>query len=112
MTSHVSTVTCLPRAISENSCRSILDDMRVSRSTSSFGRNGRADVKLPFLLLSRDRRCKVIIDTNSRTDQASWFQMWEAVQAMYGMCYRFGRGGRAINIGADKQLSLEMGPAF
>ena len=46
-----------------------------------------------------DRRCKVIIETNSRTDRASWYDMWEAVQAMYGMCCRFGRGGRAINIG-------------
>lgn len=46
-----------------------------------------------------DRCCKITINTNGRTDHASWYEMWEAVQAMYGMCLRFGKAGRAINRG-------------
>lgn len=40
-----------------------------------------------------------IIQTIEGEDSSSWYEMWEAVQAIIGMCLRFGQWGTAIKRG-------------
>ena len=36
-----------------------------------------------------------IIQTTGPEELSSWYEIWEAVQAIYGMCVKIGQWGRA-----------------
>ncbi|KAL8911320.1 MAG: hypothetical protein Q9171_003485 [Xanthocarpia ochracea] len=102
MTSNIPSVVCYTpsAAIKSDNCAYILDTMDTSTESQLFSRaSSEEDLKLPRFLPGPGRRCKVTIDTLRTEDQSSWYEMWEAVQAMYGMCIRFGKAGKAFDRG-------------
>lgn len=48
---------------------------------------------------AEDRRCTATLDTIGKEDIATWYDIWAAVAAIDDMCMRFGRVGRAVEIG-------------
>ena len=48
---------------------------------------------------TEDGRCIVTLDTIGREDIATWYEVWAAVMAVDDMCMRFGRVGKAMEIG-------------
>lgn len=46
-----------------------------------------------------DHKCMIRISTTGPADLTSWHEMWEAASAIYGMCLRFNRFGKAEGIG-------------
>ncbi|KAL8857966.1 MAG: hypothetical protein Q9178_005425 [Gyalolechia marmorata] len=111
MTSNTPKVACYtPSAtIRSDNCAYILRNMDTSPESLVFSRfSTDEDSKLPRFLPGPGRRCKVTIDTLRTEDTSSWFEMWEAVQAMYGMCIRFGKAAKATDRGENKQLYLRM----
>ena len=54
-------------------------------------------------------QCAATIQTSGATDQSSWYEMWEAIVAVNGICVRFGNLGIALARGLSP-LSLSLSP--
>ncbi len=48
---------------------------------------------------SDDRRCKLTISTDGRTDTAARYQFWTAAVALTGLCVKGGQAGMRTNLG-------------
>ncbi|KAL8932341.1 MAG: hypothetical protein Q9216_006874 [Gyalolechia sp. 2 TL-2023] len=59
-----------------------------------------ADVKLPRYIRESEFQCLGIIQTVGPEDESSYYEIWEGVQAIIGMCLRFGSWGRANKRGS------------
>ena len=46
-----------------------------------------------------DDKCVVQIFSTGESDISSWFEMWEAVTAVFSVCVRGGRGGVFTRLG-------------
>lgn len=114
MTSYDPRVECsnLPAPPLE-SCKKIVDQMPAYPLKKYFGlrndRYARPDVWLPRYLREISARCYFSVETTGSTDQSSWFEIWEAVQALFSMCGRHSRRGKAIKRGAHGNLFVTMG---
>ena len=56
----------------------------------------RADTTRSML---EDQRCKSTLDSDALRDVCSWYDIWQAVVAIDGICGRFGKEGSAQGIG-------------
>ena len=103
------------------SCLSVLPEMPASTETLVFGpeTDPGAQVQLPHFIESGkpsdfakgsnftddrlredDRNClSRIWNTKKESDTASWFQMWEAVTAVYSACVRHRQKGTIRGLG-------------
>lgn len=43
--------------------------------------------------------CQFIIDSTHEGDTSSWYELWQAMVAINGMCTRFGKLGTAYALG-------------
>ncbi|KAL8738329.1 MAG: hypothetical protein Q9181_000872 [Wetmoreana brouardii] len=108
MTSYVPRVECdaeVPVPPIGNCKNNLIDRMMTSSVQKYFGnkrdRYGRPDIILPKFLREIGGKCMAVLQSLGDTDLSSWYQIWEGAQAVYGMCLRFGRTGRARR-GNDK----------
>ena len=85
---------------------SVVDAIRRLKTHPSLSHSN----TFPFLSLAidvlsaEDRTCKVTLDMRQtrppvHEDVAVWYDIWEAVVAIDGMCARFGKGGTFYNLG-------------
>ncbi|KAI4100669.1 MAG: hypothetical protein L6R37_005332 [Teloschistes peruensis] len=118
MTSYTPRVTCLsvrdaPPIVN---CMTILDKMFTSPIPRVFGIPGKAkpDVPLPKLMQEAQKQCQFIVrttDAQAHEDWSSWYEIWEAVQALIGMCVQYGKTGFALR-GRKNQLLISAGRPF
>ncbi|KAL6713734.1 hypothetical protein ACLMJK_008226 [Lecanora helva] len=119
MTSYAPTVTCgeaesfFPR----DSCHDIISLMPATKELDAFGRVGQrwVEIEIPNTFYSvsfpggkEDRRCKSTVDSSGLRDVASWYDMWQGVVAVDGMCGRFNRVGYAGGIGSSRSLKIDL----
>ncbi|KAL9065078.1 MAG: hypothetical protein Q9161_008462 [Pseudevernia consocians] len=97
------------------SCQQIIDRMEADETNVVFGPQSDplARVRLPYLLLSDDRACKITIRTtgtgDGHTDVWTWSKMWEVAVALLGMCVREGKEGVETLLGDYGYLYMEVG---
>ncbi|KAL8661063.1 MAG: hypothetical protein Q9202_005935 [Teloschistes flavicans] len=110
MTSYTPRVTCLSvRDVPTiANCKTILNKMYTSPIPRVFGFPGKVkpDVPLPKLLSEAQKQCQFTISApnpHARDDWSSWYEIWEAAQALVGMCVRYGKTGYATR-GYKNQL--------
>ncbi|KAL9577506.1 MAG: hypothetical protein Q9212_006318, partial [Teloschistes hypoglaucus] len=103
MTSYTPRVTCLSvrDAPPIANCQGILDRINSSPIPRLFGIPGKAkpDVPLPKLMQEAQKQCQFIVrtsDAQAFDDWSSWYEIWEAAQALVGMCIRYGKTGFAL----------------
>ncbi|KAF6217990.1 hypothetical protein HO133_006402 [Letharia lupina] len=111
MTSNRQIVQCTgPTGPPRDSCYSIIATMPALKEQQLFSRSpgGHVNVRIPDSFESQDGRCIVTLDTIGREDIATWYEVWAAVMAVDDMCMRFGRVGKAMEIGAFRRLFLEI----
>ncbi|KAL9031612.1 MAG: hypothetical protein Q9196_000369 [Gyalolechia fulgens] len=94
-------------------CNHFLDHMKTSPLQKYFANAGDrqatdADIPLPIYMREAGFQCLGIVQTTGGEDQSSWYEIWEGVQAVIGMCIRFGNWGRALKIGALVTPSAEL----
>ncbi|KAI4225841.1 MAG: hypothetical protein L6R36_003597 [Xanthoria steineri] len=105
MTSFKPRVTCRRgNAPPIGNCKHLQDTMTSSALPKSFG----PDVKLPKHLYESNRQCEAIVRTLGLPDVSSFYEVWEAVVAVSGMCVRFGQIGTAWYRGQKKQLYIDV----
>lgn len=109
-------------------CKHLSDTMMASSQRKTFGdaKDPQAYIKLPKELFESrfdtispfassfgltwskttgDRQCKAIIQTAGATDVSTFYEMWEAIVAVNGMCVRFGNTGTALQRGTQQMVS-------
>lgn len=96
-------------------CNKFLDYMNTSPIEKFFinvnDRHARpTDIKLPRYMYESSGKCLGIIQTIEGEDQSSWYEIWEAVQAVIGVCLRFGQWGMAIKRGTKGLLYIDLKP--
>lgn len=98
--------------IVEPSCQTLLDSMDVSEESIMFGpmNDPSADVKLPYMKVSRDRRCAITIRSTDSRDTWSWYAAWAAAAELTAMCARTGKRGGSFNQGDNRRLFMDIGP--
>ncbi|KAL8992140.1 MAG: hypothetical protein Q9188_007652 [Gyalolechia gomerana] len=102
MTSYDPTVQCHTGAAPPiGNCKHLFDSVRTTETRNTFGppNDPQADVKLPKELHESGHQCKAIIRTAGETDTSSFYEVWEAIVAVSGMCVRFGHAGTALQRG-------------
>ena len=55
-----------------------------------------------------DGHCAMTISTLGGSDEAKWYDMWEAAVQLNGLCVREGKKGKNPAIGAKKRLSIDV----
>ncbi|KAL8638484.1 MAG: hypothetical protein Q9228_004361 [Teloschistes exilis] len=85
-------------------CRDLLISMPVTTQDQRFGPKGdsKAEVILPWGMMSHDDRCILKILTINRqgeSDVSSWYKAWEAVNAVYYGCISKGFRGSFQGLG-------------
>ena len=84
--------------------------MKVSRDQTSFAASGvdpAAEV-LPQTLTEPTGTCSITIDIDAPDDVGSWYDIWQAVVALDGMCARSGKVGKARFLGAGRKLTVRI----
>ncbi|KAL9133793.1 MAG: hypothetical protein Q9175_005026 [Cornicularia normoerica] len=74
----------------------------------SHSSGGHVDVRIPEQFESEDGRCTLVLDTIGKEDFATWYDIWAALVAVDDMCMKFGKFGRAVEIGAFGRLFLDI----
>ena len=52
-----------------------------------------------------DGRCALRIYSDGETDSVSWYEIWQAAEAMYAICNKQGRNGWYRSIGKSQKLA-------
>ena len=114
--------TCHRTMPSWESCRVILYDMSADKVPRVFGPRGDATVTedLPQRILSgecndsppfcslcvltrsfekADLKCAVTVFTTGKSDVLSYYELWEAVVAIFSSCTRYGKPGSLRGLG-------------
>ncbi|KAI4235495.1 MAG: hypothetical protein LQ349_003120 [Xanthoria aureola] len=112
LTSYVPVVQCQIKGPqpSRASCTFLTQLMTSSVTPRTFGlpADAKADVKLPAYFHEPSRKCVAAIFTTGITDTSTYYEMWEAVVAVTGMCVRAGYSGTAFLRGRNRQLFVEV----
>ncbi|KAL8731338.1 MAG: hypothetical protein Q9181_004335 [Wetmoreana brouardii] len=88
--------------------------MPATKNSILFGRRGMPDIdiELPHVLKATDGSGTAVvkIDIDVRADSATWYEIWEAVNAVAYMCGRpeQRRGGKATKIGTLGNIYIEL----
>lgn len=111
MASYVPDVYCedSPGPPTEN-CKTIGNSMPATSYEKLWGtaHDFHADITLPRTLLEPGRRCMAMIETLGPTDVSSWYDIWQAVIALDGMCVRNGQVGTARRRGLGGNLFVNI----
>lgn len=93
--------TCHSTMPSWESCRVILYDMSADKVPRIFGPSSDPTVteNLPHKILSPDLVCSVNVFTNGQPDVLSYYEIWEAVVAVFSVCTRYGKPGSLRGLG-------------
>lgn len=111
MTSYQPMVKCyVSPAPPLGNCKRLADTMMTSSQRKTFGPpiDPSAYVKLPKNLYDDGQQCKAVIRTSDITDVSTFYEVWEAVVAITGMCIRFGHTGTAFLRGEKKKLYISL----
>ncbi|CAF9934844.1 MAG: hypothetical protein ALECFALPRED_006161 [Alectoria fallacina] len=84
--------------------------MKASTHLTTFGAVGIFGVEeyLPQVLTEPTGKCSITVDTTAPNDAASWYDLWQAVVALDGMCARGGRAGKSRFLGIGRKLVVEI----
>ena len=93
-----------------SSCRDILGDMPAGKGRMIFGPRSWPGPRqeLPMSIESSDDKCLARILTTGKADFSSWYNLWEAVTAVYSVCVRLGQGGVYRGLGDAGNIFLTM----
>ncbi|KAL9597053.1 MAG: hypothetical protein Q9219_005382 [cf. Caloplaca sp. 3 TL-2023] len=109
MTSYTPRVSCRQaRAPPMGNCWNLLDTMMTSRVRKTFGNEPGVFAKLPYELFESGHQCKAVVRTTAGTDKMTFYDMWEAIVAVTGMCVRFGNTGSALQRGEKGELEISI----
>ncbi|KAL8831103.1 MAG: hypothetical protein Q9191_001052 [Dirinaria sp. TL-2023a] len=111
MTSYQPTVRC-DAAVgpAPTDCLDILMDMPATTTAQVFGRAGEAgvQVQLPYQLRNDDGTCLVTVETTGSASFLGWYDVWENLVAVEGMCARDERYGTAYALGSRRNVFVHM----
>ncbi|KAL9593765.1 MAG: hypothetical protein Q9219_007396 [cf. Caloplaca sp. 3 TL-2023] len=101
-------VQCIPRPqpVPNQNCMRIIDHMRTGRVELEFANANdryarRADVKLPKYMYESSHECMGVIHTMGGADSSSWYEIWEALVTIVGVCMRYNYWGMAFGRGME-----------
>lgn len=111
MTSYEPAVRC-QRAVGlePSNCLDIELNMPVTKTVQVFGQAGEAgvEIELPYTLSNDDNTCTVTIENRGSADLLSWYDIWENVVAVEGICARFERDGTAFALGSRRNIFVDL----
>ncbi|KAL8982572.1 MAG: hypothetical protein Q9205_002963 [Flavoplaca limonia] len=95
-------------------CHTIVDRMPAQRPPGvqgkmTFGQPGDPDVQvgLPYRITESTGQCQAVVAiVRGLSDKAIWYEIWEGVVAVVGMCVRYGRSGLAFHRGTWGYLTV------
>ncbi|KAI4136622.1 MAG: hypothetical protein LQ341_005523, partial [Variospora aurantia] len=83
-----------------SNCWHLADTMKTTQEKNTWGNPGdpNAFIRLPKPLYEGNRKCAAVIRTVGPTDVSSFYEIWENIVAVNGMCVRFGHLGSALAV--------------
>lgn len=84
--------------------------MKASKDPIVFGRLGAPDVEIGLPYFVRAKEVVLKVECDGRSSTSSWYEIWEAVNAVAYMCARsLHKGGKATRIGKSRREKIKEG---